>query len=118
MGVTTGCATRSFKEEILSWFTVYSTGLIISKYILVIIFNCPRVVTDNNVSWSLTSIGSVFINQVAVDGSDPVPLGHGDIIGLDTPEISSVWDWQDSGNIQETFVYRINMPIIRQVGPK
>ena len=101
--------------EILSWFTAYSTGLIVRKYIPEIILNNTRVVTDNVVSWSLTSLGSVFINQVAVDGSVPVHLGHGDIIGLDTPEISSVWDWQDSGNIQETFVYRFNMPIAKQV---
>ena len=74
-----------------------------------------RVVTNGVVTWYLTDLGGSYINQ-APAGSDPVQLSHGDLIGLDSPEQSSVWDWQASGNVQETFVYTIKMPIVTQVG--
>ena len=70
--------------------------------------------TNGIVSWFLTDLGGSYINQVTA-GSYPVPLRHGDLIGFDSAELSSIWDWQNSGNIEETFVYRIKMPILRQV---
>ena len=71
--------------------------------------------TNNIVSWFLTDIGGgCFINQVPA-GAYPVPLRHGDLIGFDSADLASIWDWQNSGNVIETFVYRIKMPIIRQV---
>ena len=70
--------------------------------------------TNDTVSWFLTDVGGSFINQVPA-GAFPVPLRHGDLIGFDSADTASIWDWQNSGNIEETFVYRIKMPIIRQV---
>ena len=69
-------------------------------------------VTNNIVCWFLTDIGGCFINQVPA-GAYPVPLRHGDLIGFDSEDLESIWDWDC--NVMETFVYRIKMPIIRQV---
>ena len=81
-----------------------------------IIIFCPnfRVITDNEVSWTLTGLGETFINQLS-SGTLPIPLEHGDLIGFGSSDPVSTWDWHTPGSMHETFVYKIQKPIVKQV---
>ena len=58
--------------------------------------------------------GETFINQLS-SGTFAIPLEHGDIIGFGSSDLVSTWDWHTPGSMHETFVYKIQKPIIKQV---